>query len=140
MPILNYTTKIKPSKTISEITDALVQRSANKIIVDYDNGLPVALTFQLMHKSRPIFFFIPSNWEGVLNVLKTQKGVSKQFKNEEQAVRTSWRILKVWIDAQMAIIDAEIVTPAQVFLPYAITKSGKTLYEEIEGTNLLLKE
>lgn len=140
MPILNYTTKVDPTKTISEITQCLVERGANKIVVDYDGGLAVAMTFQLLHRNQPIFFSMPANWEGVLNVLRSQKEVGKGYQNKEQAVRTAWRILKTWIEAQMAIIDAEIVTPAQVFLPYAITKTGNTLYEEIEGMNLLLEE
>lgn len=140
MPILNYTTKVNATKTISEITQALVERGANKIIVDYSEGLAVGMTFQLIHNSKPIFFSMPANWEGVLGVLKRQKGVAKSYQNKEQSVRTAWRILKTWIDAQMAIIDADIVTPAQVFLPYAITKEGNTLYEAIEGSNLLLNQ
>ena len=139
MPILNYTTTIKPIKTIGEITQALVERKANKIVVDYENTIPVALTFQLVHKSTPILFSLPANVEGVYECLKKQK-VPKKYQTKDQASRTAWRILKVWIDAQMAIIDAEIVTPAQVFLPYAVTKSGNTLYEEIESTNLLLNQ
>ena len=136
MPILNYTTKINAIKTIGEITQSLVERHANKISVDYKDSMPYALTFQMFHNGNPILFAMPANIEGVLNVLKKQKGVPKSHQNIEQATRTAWRIIKVWIDAQMAIIDAEIVEPAQVFLPYAITRSGNTLYEEIEGSNL----
>ena len=135
MPILNYTTKITPIKTIGEITQTLVGAGANKIIVDYENAQPVSLNFQLQHKGQNIFFALPANYKGVLNVLKTQKGVTKSLQNEEQAIRVAWRILKTWVDAQVAIIEAELVTPAQVFLPYAITNKGNTLYEEINNTH-----
>ena len=140
MPILNYTTKINPIKTIGEITQSLVEAGANKIIVDYENSQPVSLNFQLIHNGQPIYFALPANWKGVLAVLKRQKGVAKSLQNEDQAIRVSWRILKVWVDAQLAIIESEIVTAPQVFLPYAITKSGNTLYDEINNTNLLLTE
>ena len=137
MPILNYTTTINSIKTIGEITQDLVERGANKIVVDYENALPVALTFQLIHNSKPILFSLPANIEGVHGCLIKQK-VYKKYQTKEQAARTAWRILKVWIEAQIAIIDAEIVTPAQVFLPYAITKSGRTLYDEIDTHNILM--
>lgn len=140
MPILNYTTKINAIKTIGEISQLLVERSANKIVVDYEESNPVALTFQLNHKGTPILFSLPANIEGVHRVLKNQDGVPKNNRTIEQATRTAWRILKVWIEAQVAIIDAEIVTPTQVFLPYAITKTGRTLYEDIDVENQLLIE
>lgn len=136
MPILNYTTKVNPIKTISEITQCLVERNANKIVVDYEKSLPISLTFQLHHNNIPLLFSLPANFEGVLNALKKQN-VPKKLQTKEQAIRVSWRILKVWIEAQMAIIDSEMVTPAEVFLPYAITKSGKTVYQEINTISLL---
>lgn len=138
MPILNYSTKINAIKTIGEITESLVERYANKIVVDYESAIPVAMTFQLLHKGNPILFSLPANIDGVLKVLENQPGVPKSLRNREQAARTAWRIIKVWVDAQMAIIDAEIVEPAQVFLPYAITKSGNTLFQDIESKKILL--
>ncbi len=139
MPILNYTTSINSIKTIGEITQALVKRHANKIVVDYEVGVPISLTFQMLHKGNPMFFSLPANVDSVYECLNRQN-VAKKYRTKDQAARTAWRIIKVWIDAQMAIIEAEIVTPAQVFLPYAITKSGNTLYEEIDKTNILLLE
>jgi len=139
MAILNYTTTINSIKTIGEITQALVERGANKIVVDYKESFPIALTFTMNHKGQQMFFELPANINGVQNVLIKQN-VPKKYQTREQAIRTSWRIIKVWVDAQMAIIDAEIVTPAQVFLPYAITKNGKPLYSEIENTGILQLE
>ena len=137
MPILNYTTKINANKTLSELTQILAEHGANKIVVDYKDGMPVEITFRLFHLDRPIYFALPCNWEGVLKVMKTQKGVEKRFCNKEQAIRTSWRIIKVWVEAQMSMIDAELVSAVQVFLPYAITKNGSTLYNLLDSENQL---
>ena len=139
MPILNYTTSIDSIKTIGEITKALVKRGANKIVTDYEGSIPIALTFQIIHKGKSIFFAMPANIDGVYGCLKKQN-IANKYKTKEQASRTSWRIIKVWIDAQMAIIDSEIVDIAQVFLPYAICKSGNILYDELENTPLLLTD
>lgn len=139
MPIKNYTTTVNPNKTIREISDDLVKRGANKILVDYDNGLASSLTFQLIHKGQPLLFNLPANIQGVYDCLQRQK-VPNKHRTMEQATRTAWRIIKVWIEAQMAIIDAEIVTPAQVFLPYVVTQTGNTLYEDMDSLTLLLPD
>jgi hypothetical protein len=44
-----------------------------------------------------------------------------------------------WIEAQVAFIETMMVTTAQVFLPYAVTANGQSLYEYIgQNTGLLL--
>jgi len=64
--------------------------------------------------------------------------VPKTYQNKEQAVRTSWRIIKDWVEAQMALVESELADVSEVFLPYAITQNGSTLYEEIQGKRLNL--
>ena len=46
-------------------------------------------------------------------------------------MRTAWRITKDWVEAQMAIVETKMVTLPQVFLPYAVTQNGQTVYEKI---------
>lgn len=48
-----------------------------------------------------------------------------------QAARVGWRILKDWIEAQLALIETGMVTIEQVFLPYVQNDKGQTLYEAI---------
>jgi hypothetical protein len=44
-------------------------------------------------------------------------------------VRTAWRIIKDWVQAQLALVEINMVTVPQVFLPYAIMQDGRTLWE-----------
>ena len=143
MPILNYTTKIDSYKTIMEIQQILTKNGATKIIVDNDQrGLPVALTFCINFKNENLAFSLPCNFSGVLKSMKNNKKCPKNLCNEEQALRVSWRIIKNWVEAQMAIVEAQLVDMFEVFLPYAITKEGKTLYEHLKENNhqILLNE
>src|SRR5690606_8338849 len=104
MAILNYTTKIDPIKTIGEIQKILVSHGAKKIITDYDDdGTPISLTFQLMVLDSLTAYSLPANWNGVLRAMEKQK-VSKALLTKDQAVRVSWRIVKDWVEAQMAIV------------------------------------
>ena len=58
---------------------------------------------------------------------------------EEQAEKVAWRILKDWVDAQMALIEIEMVKMEEVFLPYTIIDNfGTTVYERLEQTQLML--
>ena len=140
MPILNYTTKIDSIKTISEIQQLLVKHGATKITTDYENGIPVGVTFCLTINTRMVAFALPCNYDGVLNAMKRGR-VPRGLCTKEQALRVSWRIIKDWVQAQMAIVEANLVDMAEVFLPYAITVDGVTMYKAITGnksTTLLL--
>jgi hypothetical protein len=139
MAILNYTTKIDPIKTIATIQQTLVKHGAKKIVTDYDNsGLPIGVTFYFEINNRPILFALPCNWEGVLKALTKDSKISKSMLTKEQALRVSWRILKDWVEAQMAIVEAQLASVPEVFLPYAITKDGSTLYKHLSENNTQL--
>lgn len=139
MPILNYTTSVDYDKTISEIQVILVKHGAVKITTDYLDKLPSSVTFCLPMNGTLVAFALPANYEGVLSAMKRDRKIKNSYVNKEQALRVSWRIVKDWVAAQMAIVDSELADMAEVFLPYAITKSGTTLYKELSsGNNFLL--
>ena len=138
MGILNYTTSIDSEKTILEIQKCLVKHGAMKITTDYKDGIPCAVTFCLMIKENMVGFALPANHSGVLRAMKKDLKVGRSFCNEAQAQRTSWRIVKDWVEAQMAIVEAELADMAEVFLPYAVTKDGNTLYQHIQNNGMLL--
>lgn len=141
MAILNYTTKISASKTIGELQEILVEHGADKIVCDYDKERrPSAVTFGLPMNGNMVYFQLPANYQGVLKAMTKDKSIKSTYCNLDQAVRTAWRIIKDWVEAQCAIIEAGLAEMSEIFLPYAITKSGSTLYTEIKNSksNLLL--
>lgn len=138
MAILNYTTAIDFEKTIGEITKILVKHGATKMVTDYADNVPVAVTFCLMLNGNMVGFSLPANYDGVLKAMQKDGKVPKKLLTKEQALRVSWRIIKDWTEAQVALVEAKLADVAEVFLPYAITKSGTTLYKEIQGNGMLL--
>lgn len=140
MPILNYTTQIDPFKTISEIQQLLAKGGASSIMTDYDgNGYVVSLSFKIRLNSNEIGFRLPTDWHPVLRVLENDPKVPKSLRTQEQALRVAWRITKDWIAAQIAFIETMMVTTAQVFLPYAITQNGDSLYQHLsQNSNILI--
>ncbi len=141
MPILNYTTKIDSYKTISEIQQELAKAGAFKITIDNDDKRnPVGLTFCIVYKNQPIAFALPCNFQGVKKSMTKNPKVPRAQCTDEQALRVGWRILKDWIEAQLAIVESELAELAEVFLPYAVMKSGETIYQYTtnQKNNLLL--
>lgn len=133
MPLLNYTTNIEASKTVGEIQGILASHGAKSILVDYgDGGTVEALSFRVPTPHGNVAIRLPIDPEAVLKVLTQQNRlgrVPKRYLTHAQAVRVAWRIMKDWVAAQMAILETEMVRMEQIFLPYVITGSGKTLYE-----------
>lgn len=130
MPLLNYTTGIAPTKTVMEIQNVLSKHGASAILTEFDtDGFIVALSFKVSVNGNDIGFKLPTNWRPVLEVLKADRKVSRSQATPEQSLRVAWRITKDWVEAQMAMIDTQMVTLPQVFLPYAVTPTGQTVYE-----------
>lgn len=138
MPLLNYTTSIAPQKTVMEIQALLAKAGADAIMANYDtDGNVVALSFSIPHEGQQISFKLPTDWKPVYDTLKRQN-VARSLQTPEQALRVAWRITKNWVEAQLAIIETRMVTTAQVFLPYAVTKDGSTVYQYIANNTQLL--
>lgn len=129
MPILNYTTKIAPVKTITEIQTILGTKGASRVSVDYKDGVPTAIMFELTVEGDILPFRLPCDIKGVRAALTKQK-VAAAFRTEEAATRCAWRIIKDWIEAQFALIEAGQAAIVEVFLPYAYNReSGMTMYQ-----------
>jgi len=130
MPIKNYTTEVDAGKTCGEITGILASKGARRVQIDYDeSSQPASVSFVYLVYNMPVFFKLPCNVDGVLKCLKTQKGVPYSCQNREQARRVGWRILKNWLEAQIAIVEAGAAQFSEVFLPYAVHRDGKTMFQ-----------
>lgn len=139
MPLLNYTTKIDAFQTISEIQQLLAKAGASAVLSDYDqNGYIVALSFKIRLNDNELTFRLPTDWRPVLAVMEQDPKVPRSLRTQEQALRVAWRITKDWVAAQVAFIETMMVTTAQVFLPYAVTKDGQSLYEYMATNTQLL--
>ena len=147
MAILNYTTKIPVETTIAEIEKMLADSGASKILKDYDNESNVSsISFTLITDKGELSFKLPMNTEAVLQVLKNQSGeyrkqasgkrvrvVPDSAVNIEQAARVGWRIIKDWLESQLALFFLQMVKIEEIFLPYMYNaKLDKTMFQVLE--------
>lgn len=141
MPILNYTTKIDVDKTTSEIAKMLSLAGAIAILTEYDreDNYIKSISFTLPVGDNVLQIKLPCDWKPMLEILEKDRKVPRNLKTREQAVRVSWRIVKNWVEAQLAIIETKMVKTEEVFLPYIVGSDGRTLYERISSNNFLLE-
>lgn len=131
MPILNYTTQIDAEKTVTEIQKKLAKAKAQAILTEYnDDGILNAISFRMVTPHGVMTFRLPANIEKIYVLLQRQ-GDRPKYRTMAQASRVAWRILKDWIEAQLAIVEAEQAEMVEVFLPYVQNSKGETLYQSL---------
>lgn len=139
MPIKNYSTSIDCSVTVGEIQSILAQHGAQRIMIEYQDGIPENLMFEIQTKNDHLQAVrLPANVDKAWEVLKREK-IQAKFQTYEHAQRVSWRILKDWLTAQLALLEIEMVTFDQIMLPYFCNREGKTLYEIYNQGNLMIE-
>lgn len=142
MAILNYTTTIDSFKTVSEIEYILMKHKAKSIMKNYDGEHITGLSFLIDAGVQQIPVRLPVKVDECLEVLKKERRENprKQIKDtREQAERVAWRIMKDWVEAQMALLDIEMVRFEEIFLPYIETKNGQTVFERLKEKQYLIE-
>jgi hypothetical protein len=128
MPLLNYTTSVPVSRTVNEVHKLLIAAGARRIMTEYDaDGRPTGVAFTVATAHGERSFLVPVNAGQVEHVLARQR-VEARYRRPEHAERVAWRIVKDWLEAQLAIIRTEMVTLEQVMLPYMATEDGRTMW------------
>lgn len=145
MPLLNYTTAKPAQETLADIQEILAKWGVQGVLTEFEGRQVAAVSFRMQVGETPMAFKLPCNWRQVHSALQAHNakrgyrrsshgGKYKEKRiddSEEQAIRVAWRIIKDWIEAQMALIEVNMATVPQVFLPYAVTKDGRTLAEKV---------
>lgn len=140
MPILNYTTEVQVGKTMGEIQTALARRGVQRISTLFDDdGVPAGLGFTMKTEYGVREFELPVRTAGVLAAMQRDPKVPASKCTPDQAARVAWRIAKDWLEAQAALIDAELATLDEVMLPYMLADHGQTVYQQLRSGLLAIE-
>ena len=142
MPLLDYTTSVPVSRTVSQIQSRLVEHGARAVMMEYDDrGRINALAFKVRMPNGELPIRLPIDAAATLKVLQRQyanREIPGRYANEEHAYRVAWRIIKDWVEAQMSLLETEMVKMEEIFLPYVITRSGQTVYQVMTERHFML--
>ena len=136
---LNYTTKIPAARTIGECSALLAEAGADMVATIYTARKPSGLSFRLFTAGGDRDFVMPVNIDGVWKLLQDatypasmhKSGQVRTYLTREHAERVAWRVIRDWLEAQLALIAAGMASLDQVMLPYLQVESG-SLYELVQ--------
>ena len=131
---LNYTTKINAAQTVTECSMLLAQHGADAIQTTYTEGRVTGVGF-LLHGHE---YALPVDVDAMHRVLEAAVGKGLRsghqsqaaLRSREHAERVAWRVVKDWLEAQLALVAAQQIPLDEVMLPYLITATGRPLRSE----------
>ena len=135
---LNYTTTIPAARTVGECQELLAAAGADAVAVMYSDRKPAGLSFRLSTPAGPRDFAMPVNIDGVQKMLmkanrekrlRSDGHRNATYETRDHASNVAWRVLKDWLEAQTAMIAAEMATLDEIMLPYLELGGGRTLYQ-----------
>lgn len=141
-PLFTESTDVPVSKSIGEITRLLVDAGALNISSDYEAGKVTGFSFVLRVGNGQVPYKLPVRVEPVLQIFTDRRRKTRHYptgwqqKDRDQAERVAWRQLFWWLKANLALIQLNMVAPAEVLWPYMLGPDGHTFYET-HGPKLL---
>lgn len=129
---LNYTTTVDPGKSAGECIDILLKYGARKVGMSVGedkmpDGIEFVINTQFGLRSYSVEVDV-ARARKVLQQAYSEGRVERRHTDPVHAARVAWRVMKDWLEAQMAMIETGLVSLDQVMLPYMRTDDGHTLY------------
>lgn len=134
--IKNYTTDVPADRTVLEIEKMLIGFGADAIMKSYrPDGRIEALSFKYQGRG----YRLPTDIERCLTLLKETPGYSRKDRGwqEAQAERVAWRVIRDWLDSQIALTRIGQAELDQIMLPY-MWDGRQSLYESLKQSNFIL--
>lgn len=136
MAALNYTTSVPVERTVGQVQALLARAGAASVATHYESGKPAGVSFVLRTPHGQRAFTLPVDSGAVYRLLVQQEragqlrhGRKGQYSSPEHAARVAWRVAKDWLEAQVALIEAQMASLDQIMLPYLHVDGDRTLYE-----------
>lgn len=130
---LNWTTDVAADKTAFECLAVLGKYGARRIGLTFrDDRMPDGLEFVLMTRWGERAYDLPVDTAAALKVLRKyadDRKIPNYRANPEQADRVAWRVMKDWLESQLAVIEMGLMDAERVLSPYMLVDHGKTMLD-----------
>lgn len=145
MALYMETTKIPVESTVADIQRVLSRYRCKAIATKFtDAGEVEAVVFSIDYGGREMPFKLPARWEPIFELLNKSRSPRNQEKlavqDQEQAKRVAWRQILRWVEAQLALVQTNMVEMAEVFMPYIALRSGQTAFEAVRAGGFAMLE
>lgn len=130
MTLFMETTRIAPERTVGEIQAILATYGASHILLEYDAMKVSALSFKYKVGDQSVPFRLPCRWQAMEETLiKSGKRPRYDDTFDKWARRIAWRQILRWVQAQLALVETNMVKMEEVFFPYIQGRDGHTIFE-----------
>ena len=129
----------KSTASFDKIQNLLATHGAKRVLFDYDvTGRITALAFILELNGNDFPFKMPARIENVEKILYRRSYPHLTQAQKDQAYKTAWANIRDWLDAQMALVDTQMVKTEEVFMPYLVVRGEQTLFETLASNQFML--
>lgn len=138
---LNYTTKIPVHQTVIECQSILAKAGASSVTTGFEDGQPSGLGFSLKTPHGVRAFTLPVDVGAMQAVLRKAdfsslhptRATLANLTSREHAAMVAWRVVKDWLEANLALIAAQMATIDEVMLPYLHVGEERTLWQAYQA-------
>ena len=134
------TTAVSARASREQIMSLLIDRGAQNIALQYVERKVSGLSFGLVTRLGPLAFALPLRMEPIFKLLQEERKRQKDqhaTQDQERAERIAWRQLLRWLEAQLAMVELGMSEDAEVFMPYAVQSTGRTMFQMFTEQRLL---
>ncbi len=134
----NYTSDMRIDRIFSGLQEMLASYGAKQIMFDYgDDGKVKGMAFVIDTPKGMVPIKLPARTDKVAKRMYKDPSWLNE-KQKDQTYRTAWKNIYDWVDAQLALLETEMVKLEEIFLPYMATPDGHTFFELMENRGFML--
>lgn len=140
---LNYSTIIPAARTSQECVTMLVEHGAIRAGLVTEARKPAGIEFQIDTRWGPRHYAVPVNVDATqATLVKAVKegtvtlgggGRSRaNLTSRDHALDVAWRVLRDWLEVQIAMIEAGLADLERVMLSWQLVAPGKDMFEALD--------
>jgi hypothetical protein len=133
---LNYTTIVAADKTAHECMVILGKYGAKRAGLAYGKDrIPMGITFVLGTRWGERGYEIALNFDGTRLALERAykaRKIERRYTEYAHAQKVAWRVLKMWLESNLAMIEAGLAEPEKALFPYMLLAPEHTLFDEYD--------
>lgn len=133
---LNYTTQVAADKTAHECLVVLGKYGAKRAGLAYGKDkIPMGITFVLGTRWGERGYEIALNFDGTSQSLERayeDRRIERKYTGVAHAQKVAWRVLKMWLESNLALVEAGLAEAERVLFPYMLLAPEHTLFEEYD--------
>jgi hypothetical protein len=132
---LNYTTTVSADKSAMECISILIKHGAKNVGMSLgEDRVPDGLDFVVSTPWGLQQYSLPINMSGTEKALKQawrDGRIDPRFTSPEHARRVAWRVIKDWLESQLALVEAGVADLPQVMLSFMKVSPDQTMYQAV---------